>query len=95
MPNLRSEHSFIIETYFHGQNVEKHKKHKIVTLPFPKFVSFYHLAIPQELRISEIFFAILHTKILIDNIKGVIYLYQKQNDKKITNDQGRFFLSKK
>ena len=91
MPNLRSEHSFIIETYFHGQNVEKHKKDKIVTLPFPKFVSFCHLDVPQELRISEIFFAILHAKILIDNIKGVFYFYQKQNDKKITNDQGRFF----
>ena len=72
----------------------KNKKDKIVTLPFPKFVSFYHLAVPKELRISEIFFAILRTKILIDNRKGAFYLCQKQKDKKIANDQGRFFNAK-
>ena len=35
------------------------KKDKIVALSFPKFVSFYHLCVPEELRISEIFFVIL------------------------------------
>ena len=60
--NLRSEHCFIIVTYFHSQNIEKHKKDKIATLcPF-----------------SQIFFAVLHTEILIGNIKGVFHLYQKQ-----------------
>ena len=68
---LNPEHSFIIVTYFHIQNVEKHKKDKIVTLSFPKFVSFYHLSVPEGLRVSEIFFATLHTKILIDNRKEV------------------------
>ena len=76
--NLSSKHSFIIVTYLHGQNAEKLKKDKIVTLSFPKFVSFYHLSVPEGLRISKIFFAILHTKILIDNRKGFFYLYQKQ-----------------
>ena len=35
------------------------KKNKIVTLSFPKFVSYHHLNVQEELRISEIFFAIL------------------------------------
>ena len=52
--------SFKIVTYFHGQNVQRHKKDKIVTLSFPNFVSFYYLSVPEGLRISEIFFAILH-----------------------------------
>ena len=54
--------------YFHGQNVEKHKKDKIVTHSFPKFVNFYHFSV-SELRISVIFFAILLTKVLPDNRK--------------------------
>ena len=68
-------------TYFHGQNVEKHKKDKIVTLSFPKFVSFYHLSVPEGLRISEIFFAILHTKI-IDKRKGFFIFIKNKKDKK-------------
>ena len=60
----------MILTYFHSQNVEKQKKHKIVTLSFPKFISFYQLGVPEGLGISEIFFAILHTKIIVDNRKG-------------------------
>ena len=32
--------TYIVVTYFHGQNVEKHKKDKLVTLSSPKFVSF-------------------------------------------------------
>ena len=35
------------------------KKGKIVTLSFPKFVSYHHLNVQEELRFSEIFFAIL------------------------------------
>ena len=54
------------------------KKDKIVTLYFPKFISFYHFSVPEQLRISEIFFEILPTEILIDNRKGVFYFYQKQ-----------------
>ena len=27
--NLNSKHNFIIGTYLHGQNVEKHKKDKL------------------------------------------------------------------
>ena len=42
-------------------------------LSFPKFVSFCHFSVPEEL-----FFAILHTKVLIGNRKGDFYLYQKQ-----------------
>ena len=64
----------------------KNKKDKIVTLSFPISV---HLSVPEGLRISEIFFAILHTKIIIDDRKG-IYHYQKQKDKKI-NNQDRCF----
>ena len=75
--NLISKYNLITGTYFHGKNVEKCKKDKIVTLSFPKFVSFYHFSVPEELRISEVFFAILLTQILIDNRKGVFYLYQK------------------
>ena len=59
----------MILTYFHSQNVEK-QKNKIVTLSFPKFISFYQLGVPEGLGISEIFFAILHTKIIVDNRKG-------------------------
>ena len=54
------------------------KKIKLyITLSFLKFVSFYHLSVPESSRIPEIFFAILHTKILIDN-KMFFYFYQKQ-----------------
>ena len=59
----------MILTYFHSQNVEK-QKNKIVTLSFPKFISFHQLGVPEGLGISEIFFAILHTKIIVDNRKG-------------------------
>ena len=52
--------SFKTVTYFHGQNVQRHKKDKIATLSFPNFVSFYYLSVPEGVRISEIFFAILH-----------------------------------
>ena len=41
------------QKYF--SNDPKHKKDKIVTLSFPKFVSFHHLSVQEELRISEIF----------------------------------------
>ena len=78
MQNLSSKHSFIIVTYFHGQNVEKREKDDVLTLSFSKFVSFYHVSVPEGLRISEIFIAILHTKILIENRQGVLYFYQKQ-----------------
>ena len=50
---------------------------------------------PEQNRIKpEIFFAILLTKILIDNRKGVFYLYQKRKRQKITNNRGTF-LSRK
>ena len=75
----------IIQTYFRGQNFEKHEKYKIVTLSFPKFVSFHQLLVQEELRISEIFFATLHTKILIDNRKGVFLSLSKT--KKIKNNK--------
>ena len=58
------------------------KKDKIVTLSFPKFVSFYHLSVPEGLRISKVFFAISHTKILIDNRKG-LFLKSLSKTKKI------------
>ena len=67
------------------------KKDKIVTLSFPKFISFYHLGVPERLRISEIFFVILHTKILID--KSFFIFIRNKKDKK--NKQSRqVFLSK-
>ena len=50
------------------------KKDKIVALSFPKFVSFYHLCVPEELRISEILCNTV-CKILIGNRKGVFHLY--------------------
>ena len=81
----------IIQTYFHGQNFEKQKKDKIVTLSFPKFVSFHQSSVQEELRICEIFFTILLTKILIDNRKGVFYLIKNKKDKKLTKNRGRFF----
>ena len=68
----------ILGTYFHSQNVDKHKKGKTVTLSFPKFVDFYHVSVPGELKISETLFTIYLTKILINNRKRVFYLYQKQ-----------------
>ena len=34
---------------------KKGKKDKIVTLCFPKFVSFHHLSVQEELRISEVY----------------------------------------
>ena len=90
---LNSKYNFIIRTYFHVQNVEKHKKDKIVTLFFLKFVSFCYSNVPEKLRISEILFAGLYTKILIGNRKGVFLL--KQKNKKITNNRGKFFLNRK
>ena len=90
---LNSKYNFIIRTYFHVQNVEKHKKVKIVTLFFLKFVSFCYFIVPEKLRISEILFAGLHTKILIGNRKGVFL--SKQKNKKITNSRGKFFLNRK
>ena len=38
--NLNSKHNLVMETYFHYHSVEKHKKDKIGTFSFPKFVSF-------------------------------------------------------
>ena len=64
-------------TYFHDQNVKKHKKVKIVALSFTKFVSFYNSIVPGRLRIFEIFFAILLIKVLFDNRKGAFYLYKQ------------------
>ena len=72
----------------------KNKKDKIVTLSFPKFVSFHQSNAQEELRICEIFFTILLTKILIDNRKGVFYLIKNKKDKKLTNNRGRFFKQK-
>ena len=46
--NLNSKHNLIIGTYFHGQNVEKLKKDKIVALCFPRFFSFHHLSLQEE-----------------------------------------------
>ena len=87
---LKHQTQFDNRNYFYSQNFENRKNDKIVILYFPKFVSFYHFSVPEELRISEIFFAILLTKNLIDNRKGIFYLYQKQK-KQITNNRGRFF----
>ena len=50
------------------------KMWKTLTLSLPKFVSFYHFSVPQELQISKISFAILLTKTLIDNRNGVLSL---------------------
>ena len=68
-----------------------------MTLSFPKFVSFYHFSVSQELQISKISFAILLTKTLIGNRNGVLSLSktnketEKQKKKTKTNNQGRFF----
>ena len=69
----------------------KNKKDKIVTLSFPKFISFHQSSVQEELRICVIFFTILLTKILIDNRKGVFYLIKNKKDKKLTKNRGRFF----
>ena len=58
--------------------LKKPKKDKSVTLSFPKFFSLCQFSVPEDLRIFEISFAILLTKMLIDNRKGVLYLYQKR-----------------
>ena len=71
----------IIGTYFHGQNIEKHKKDKITIFSSPKFFSFHHFSVPKELRISEVLFAIWLTKTLIDNKK--IFFSSLSNVKKI------------
>ena len=60
----------------------KNKKDKIVTFSFPKFVSFYHLIVPEGLRFSEVFFAILDTKMLIDNRKGFFIFIKNKKIKK-------------
>ena len=76
-------------TYFHSQNFENHKKDKIVTLSFCKFVNFYHVSVPEELRISVIFFAILLTKILTTEKEFFVFIKNKKDktirlkDKKI------------
>ena len=65
------------------KNTKKIKWYK--TLSFPKFVNFYHLSVPQGLRISKIFFAILYIyygKVLTDNrlriskiFFAILYIY--------------------
>ena len=65
------------------------KKDKILTPSFPKFVSFYHLSVPEGLKISKVFFAILHTKILIDYRKGLFLSLSKKKKKK--KKQGKCF----
>ena len=81
----------IIGTYSHSQNVEKHKKDKIVTLSFPKIVNFYHFSVP-ELRISENVFAILLTKILTDRKQVFIFIKNKKDKK--NKQLGQFFKQK-
>ena len=78
----------IIRTCFHGQNVEKRKKDKIVILYFPKFVSFYHLSSKEELRFSEIFLAISLTKVLIDKKKEFFIFLKNKNETKTTTKTG-------
>ena len=59
------------------------KKKWYITLSFCKFVSFYHLSVPQGLRISKIFFAILYIyygKVLIDNRKGFFIFIKNKKD---------------
>ena len=74
---------FKLQTQFHNRNLSsrskcwKTQKRQIVTLSFLKFVSFYHFSVLEDFRISEIFFEILHTKILFDSGKGVFCFYQK------------------
>ena len=55
--------NFLIEIYFHGKNVEKRKKEKIV-LTFTLFVNCYHFSLPEELRISDFFFSFLQNFLL-------------------------------
>ena len=38
---------------------KKIQNNKILTLSFPKFASFHHLCVQEELRILKIFFGIL------------------------------------
>ena len=73
---------FKLQTHFSNRNLFSRSNNEIVTLPFFKFINFYHFSVPEELGISEIFFAILFTRKLIDSRKGVFYLYQKQKRKK-------------
>ena len=54
------------------------KKIKLQHFLFPNLSGFYHFNVPEEIRISEILFATMLTKILTDNRKGVFYLYQKR-----------------
>ena len=82
----------IIETYFHGQNVQKHKKDKIITHSFPKSVSFRHLSV-QELRTSEIFFGILLVRYSLAAEKEFFIFIKNKKDKKVNNWVG--FLSRK
>ena len=89
---MNYQHSFIIRTYFHSQNVEKHQTNKFVTLCIPEFVSFYHFSVPEDFRFSEFFFAILLTKI---TIKGTFYIYIKNKKyNEIKNNQGSFLEQK-
>ena len=57
---------------FHGQNVKKCKKDKVVTLSFPKFVSFHELSVQEELRILEIFFTIFFGNILCNSFLSLL-----------------------
>ena len=83
----------IIETHFHGQNVKKHKKDKIITHSFPKSVSFHHLSVQEELRTSEIFFAILLVRYSLAAEKEFFIFIKNKKDKKVNNWVG--FLSRK
>ena len=78
---LKHQTQFDNRTYFYSQNFENRKNDKIIILYFPKFVGFYHFSVPEELRISEIFFAILLAKTLFDNNKKIIFI-KNEKDKK-------------
>ena len=78
----------IVGTYFHHENVGKCKikNKKIVIFPFLKFVSLHHFIVLEKLRISEIFFAIVLMKILIDKGFLSLSLSIMKKTKKITNN---------
>ena len=73
---------FKLQTHFSNRNLFSRSNNEIVTLPFFKFINFYHFSVPEELGISEIFFAILFTRKLIDSRKGVFLSLSKTKEKK-------------
>ena len=78
--------------YFDNQNVEKHKKDTIATLPFPNLAVFI---IPEEIRISEISLQHCLPRYYLTTGKWLFLYIKNKKDKKEQTTEAGFLKQKK